>query len=522
MNRELLSALRSDLTAAGYSSDSVAALWGPAAEGSRARGVFLPAERGLAARRSADPASADPASAALGTLARVFLLGGTATAAELDGALPELGHAGASDLGLVVGATNGGFRAALALNPVAVPAPGSDDGVLEWWIISDLDDALRRGPARPDHVMGVGGATRTLLAQLDPRPVASALDLGTGCGIVAMYLAAMGADRVVATDISERALGFARANAQLNGLEGRIELRHGDLFAPVAGEPFELIVSNPPFVITPRDADGERYEYRDGGMTGDELAATVVREAPAHLAPGGELVCLANWETPWGGDGLARVGEWIAAGAAACGSGLDAWVIERDRVDPARYAETWARDGGARPGDAQFDGMLGSWLADFDARRVVAVGLGSIRVRRTAHTESEIRTEQAMGTLAAAGAGSAFAACFAAGAATARMSDEEVLGTRWIRSPRVVEEREYEPGAESPSAIALVVDAPVGRRLVADPMLAGALGACDGELTLGQLSDALATLLDVDEAVAADALVEGVRELAWSGMIAPE
>lgn len=529
MNRELLARLRADLELANYRSAAITALWGQAAEGARVRGVFLPAQRALATRETG----------ALGTLARVFLLGESASASALDAALPTLGHLGAVTLGLVVpAAADPHYIAALSLNTVQLaPATattlptndGADTAPGEWWMLSDLDDQLRRGPARPDHVMGVGGATRTLLAQIEQAPVANALDLGTGCGAVAMFLAALGADRVVATDISARALTLAAANAELNGFESRIEFREGDLFAPIAGERFDLIVSNPPFVITPRsDNETERYEYRDGGMTGDELAAKVVSEAPIHLAEGGSLVCLANWETPWGGDGLDRVSEWIELGAAACGSGLDAWVIERDRVDTVQYAETWARDGGARPGHPEFDKMLGSWLGDFAARGIVSVGLGSIRVRRgaavpqgpdDAAARTVIRAEQAMGVIG--GGGSAFASALRAGAHAERTDDAEVLATRWIRAAGVIEEREHTPGEEAPRAIQLVIASPIGRRVGVDPLLAGAVGACDGELTLGQLAAALAEIFEVDSADTAAELVAGVRELAWLGMLTP-
>src|SRR5690606_15631541 len=118
-----------------------------------------------------------------------------------------------------------------------------------------------------------------------PEPVERALDLGTGCGIQAL-LVSRHASRVIATDISERALAFAELNAQLNGVHN-VEFRAGSLFEPVSGEAFDLIVSNPPFVITPRASGAPAYEYRDGGMVGDALVERFLRAAPAHLAPGG-------------------------------------------------------------------------------------------------------------------------------------------------------------------------------------------------------------------------------------------
>ena len=131
--------------------------------------------------------------------------------------------------------------------------PYSDEGN-DWWVVSDLTPGLDGRPVRvsADHVLGVSSASVSL-AQLTPRgSVASALDLGTGCGVQSLHLAAH-ADRIVATDVNPRALSMTRLNASLNGI-GRIDVREGSLFEPVAGETFDLIVTNPPFVISSGDA----------------------------------------------------------------------------------------------------------------------------------------------------------------------------------------------------------------------------------------------------------------------------
>jgi methylase of polypeptide subunit release factors len=387
--------------------------------------------------------------------------------------------------------------------------------------------------------MGVGGATRSLISQAPVQAAGSVLDLGTGCGIVALHLAseiaASAEQRVVATDISERALTLARANARLNGLDERIEFRQGNLFEPMRGEQFTLILSNPPFVITPQPvhddhvsgAQSERYEYRDGGMSGDDLVAKVVHEAPQYLVPGGTLLCLANWECPWGVDGLERVRQWLGDHHDDR-ERLAAWVIERDRVDPAQYAETWARDGGARPGTVEFESLMTEWLDDFAARRVVAIGLGSIRVRRlpassvaVPGTEAPlIHVERASG-LISSDAGAVLQHAFDEAIRVAQMTDVQMLDTHWLLDSAVSEEREHRPGEEAPRAIVLATERGVARRVTADPLLAAALGACDGELSLRQIADALATLLDVNAEAAAQALVAGLRELVWMGMVSP-
>lgn len=507
MNPELIDRLRDDLIAADFSSDTVTGLLGASADSARARGIFTAASRALAVREDTP----------LTMLTRLFLLGEPCVTSDVDRALPTLRSVGAATLGLVAPSTDGRVVAALSLNPVTVQDADVEGGA-HWWILSDLDDQLRGGPARPDHVMGVGGATRSLIAMLPPGPAARSLDLGTGCGVVALHLSLRGP--TVATDISERALTFAEANARLNGVRG-LTFRRGDLYAAVDGEEFDLIASNPPFVISPpTDADASRYEYRDAGLEGDRLAETVVKGAVEALRPGGVCVCLANWEYPWGTDGLDRARSWLDRTEH---EGADGWIIERDQLDPLQYAETWARDGGLRPGTVAFDRALDAWLEDFAQRRIVRIGLGLVRLARRLDSEvrepAVIRVERATGSLDPASVGRAAHEAFITGVRAERMSDEAVLATHWRVSRDVTEHREHRPGREAPHAITLSSQRGISRSVIADPLLAAAVGACDGDLSLGQIAGALASILEVDEEAAQTALVREARELAWLGML---
>jgi release factor glutamine methyltransferase len=122
------------------------------------------------------------------------------------------------------------------------------------------------------------------------------LDVGTGSGAIALALAREWPEaRVTATDASDAALAVARSNAEALGLEGRVRFASGDLFAPVAGERFDVIVSNPPYVPE-ADAAGLAPELRHEPRLalfvpgdGAALLRRIAREAPARLAPGGLL-----------------------------------------------------------------------------------------------------------------------------------------------------------------------------------------------------------------------------------------
>lgn len=320
-----LADLRADLTAARYTVDHLAELLGPVASAALHRDQSLPVLRVLADHP--DPAAA---------LVRLLVLGEAERPADLDAALPRTGSGGLVELGLALLADDGLVRATCDLRPYG-------DERHDWWIASDLSEHIL-GPVLPtDHVLGVGGASTTL-ASWTPRPsVARALDLGTGCGVQALHLTAH-ADRIVVTDLSTRAVDYARFNAALDDVA--LDLRHGSLLAPVAGEQFDLVVSNPPFVITPRRAGVPLFEYRDGGATGDAIVAGLVADLGRVLAPGGIAQLLGNWELAVDESWTQRVGSWLEP------TELDAWVIQRDTQDVAEYAETWVRDGGHRPQDS--------------------------------------------------------------------------------------------------------------------------------------------------------------------------
>jgi release factor glutamine methyltransferase len=122
-----------------------------------------------------------------------------------------------------------------------------------------------------------------LAAQLDARQVSAddeVLDLGTGSGVCAIF-AARHARRVVAVDINPAAVRCADINTHLNHLEHRIEVRHGDLFAPVSGERFDLVVFNPPFLRAAPSND------RDRAWRSTDVAERFAAELSDHLKPGG-------------------------------------------------------------------------------------------------------------------------------------------------------------------------------------------------------------------------------------------
>jgi hypothetical protein len=483
----LISALRADLAAAAYTVDGIEDLLGPLASRALRREQTLPAQRVTA--RSDSP---------LAALVRLFALGDPVDVREVERALPTLGVAGA--IALRIARTEGdALVASCDLRPYADETHG-------WWVASDLSEMATGRPLDVDHVLGVGGASTTL-AQWTPRTrVERALDVGTGCGVQALHLSTHAAD-VTVTDVSDRALAFTRFNAALNGADWTILA--GSMLEPVAGQRFQLVVSNPPFVITPRSGAVPLFEYRDGGRAGDEVVSHLVREVGAVLEPGGVAQLLGNWEIPEGADWRDRVGAWVRE------SGLDAWVVQREVQDPAEYAEVWSRDGGHHGGTAEFGAMYAAWLDDFASRGVAAIGFGVITLQRPAtQREPFVDVEEVRGPLAGP-LGGAVADGLRARTWLAEHDEDAILSTAWRLADDVTEERHGRPGAEDPAIILLRQGGGFGRELRVGTYGAAFASVADGELTPQQAVVAIAAVTGASEdevrAEVLDVVRAGVR-----------
>ena len=132
----------------------------------------------------------------------------------------------------------------------------------------------------------------------DPETIASVLDLCTGGGSLAILAARVFPNaRIEAVDVSPGALEVAARNLEEHGLQDRIALKQGDLFAPVEGARFDLILTNPPYVDAaaiagfPPEYAAEPVLAHAGGTDGLDIVRRILGEAPKHLTPSGTLVC---------------------------------------------------------------------------------------------------------------------------------------------------------------------------------------------------------------------------------------
>lgn len=564
------SLLRADLAQSGWGVESVEALLGPVAAAALQRELRAPAlrvvRRALAAGAGAASTSSDRPSLATGAastssaanapqgsdvagykvavLTALFMLGEPVGAAALETALPRTGVAGALAIGLVVPTQSASGEQRYAPAVDLRPHEAEDaHGSVRWWVASDLGELVTGQALAPDHVLGIGRAGLTLAALTPRKPVETALDLGVGCGIQTLYLLRH-VRQVVATDISTRALEFTAFNVALAGVDSaRVQLRQGNLLEPVAGQRFDLIVSNPPFVITPpsvRQAGLPLMEYRDAG---GPILPALVRGLEDHLNPDGVAVMLGNWEHREGTSWRTSVNQWI-------GKSLDAWIIQREVQDPVEYAAMWLRDGGLTPerSGIAFENALAAWQEDFDSRQVSGVGMGYLvfhapSVAATSGPggtalEGQTAPEEPASDAAAPGAvvepwrvleevptsgqgalGEHVAQVIAAHEALRGLDDAQVAALK-LRTASGLSKEEALTPTPVPTAPVIRQAEGFGRVIAVGMPEVALLSASDeGLLTVAQIAAAVASLTSEDPAAVLADMVAATRTFAHAGMV---
>ena len=317
------------------------------------------------------------------------------------------------------------------------------------------------------------------------------LDLGAGGGILSLE-AARHSDTVIATDLNPRAIIFAQFNAKLNGVDN-IEFLSGDCFAPVADRTFDLILSNPPFFITPQT----NYLFCDNPMDLDGLCRRLVKEAPSHLNEGGYMQMLCEWAQISGQPWEERVAEWLQ------GTGCDAWVMKGWTQDPAEYAQHRITETSQDPStDAK---LYEGYMEYYHQRGVEAIHDGLIVMRRRSGT-NWVRIEE-VPKIPTSNMGNVILSTFAAHDLLRTMEeDEKLLAMRPQLSSNVRLEQIYDQfeGSWRPESSTLRLISGFPFHITVQPLAAQFLGTCDGTRTTEEAIQAFAT--------AANAPLEIVRK----------
>jgi methyltransferase family protein len=335
-----------------------------------------------------------------------------------------------------------------------------------------------------DHVPGVHRPS-VALAHLTVRGEGErALDLCTGNGIQAILLAAHAA-HVVATDVNERALRYAAFNFALNGV-ANVETRSGSFFDPVVGEEFDLVVANPPYVVSPENA----FLFRDGGMTGDAVSEHVARGAPALLSPGGFAFVLIAWALD-PDDPAARPRSWLE------GADCDAFLLHTSTDDPIETATLWNRDLVDRP--EAYAEALDRWLAYYRKLGIEQLGYACLVLRKRADGGDGWLEAQQLPRAALRPAGRHVRRLFDTHDRLADLAEDELLErrVRVVDDAVVAQETRFADGGWHAGDLTLRLETGLPFSAELDPPAARLIRGLDGSRTL---RDALAAAVDGDEA----------------------
>jgi SAM-dependent methyltransferase len=298
-----------------------------------------------------------------GVLVRLFIDSETLPASLVERLLSARVLGALHALGLVAPAADG--DGSLAATAMLYPTQGL-------WLASD------RMPMRvadmhlvpQDYVFSaVNDLTQQYLAVVPDSPGGRVLELCAGTGVAALRAARGGAAEAWATDIAPRCVDFARFNARLNDLADRVHVVASDAWAALGGESFDLVVAHPPYV----PALSHRFDFRDAGVDGEQVARRIVEGLAAHLRPGGRYVMRAALTDRRGAPIAARVREWLGA----AGDEFDVVVLENGDYGPMEAYRNVTK-GGKDFVDCE------QWLRHFDALGVERFAVSVVEVRRDA------------------------------------------------------------------------------------------------------------------------------------------
>jgi SAM-dependent methyltransferase len=458
------------------------------------------------------------------TLIRLFLLGESVPIREARAALGPLDLDAGESAGLVEQSVDE-VRALLEVRPFAAPdaavvTGARDKGRSEWHLLADFGSDVRPRDLDGDHVLGISRASRLLSDCTIRRPVGRTLDIGTGSGFQAFGLLSHSAS-VTGTDINLRALRFAATSAALADVE--VDLRSGAGLAPVHGEVFDLVVANPPFVMSPgivaESSQPSTLTYRDSGHVGDSFCSELVNTLPDYLTEAGTAQLLANWAIRSESDLTDAVRQWVRHDT------VDAWVWQREVVDPGEYIAMWLRDDGEIPNSPRWRLRYGQWRDWFAGQGIVAVGMGLVNLRRVDGRNGEVVVQDVRQQVKMP-IGAEIDAWFCRLSWLRDRTDEDLLNAYMRTGAGLTIESSMSThkadSMEAEANQALLLSNGMQWRIECDQAMAAVVTGCDGRSRLSVLSDLVADAYGLSRGAIAQAVVSMVRDLVQRGILLPD
>jgi hypothetical protein len=361
-----------------------------------------------------------------------------------------------------------------------------------------------------DFVVGIGAATLTMANFMIRRRTRLSLDLGTGCGLLAL-LKSGESDKVIAVDRNPRAVRMATFNARVNGLSN-VDCRQGDLFEPVAGLQFDLILSNAPFVISPSSG----YLYLDGGMQGDQFCQRLVQGAAQSLSEKGYCQFLCNWAHLKGQDWKERLAGWFQ------GTGCNTWVLYGTTEDPGVYARKWIQHIEV-PDSPDFSHIYREWMRYYAQEHIEAMSMGLITMQRAGSRPNWFRIDP-QPEAKARDLGEDIIRIFELKDFVSSVQSDDSLVKCVLRpAPELHLDIRYEPSAEGwrPLSHHLRVETGFASVAQTDELASSFIVRCDGTRTVGAVLSEIASISGLDTDKIAAGALHVIRHLVERGFLLP-
>ena len=353
-------------------------------------------------------------------------------------------------------------------------------------------------------------AQTTRFLRLMPRERCdSALDIGTGSGILALVAASDFATAVTAVDIAERSVRFARFNAALNNLAS-VRALHGDLYDPIGREQFDLILAHPPYV----PAFETEYVFRDAGEDGEQITRRIIAGLADHLRPGGQFFCGCMMTDRRGAPLEQRLRGMLGAASGE----FDVIVAQEKTIDPIQF---FARQ--ARQGFAPIDGVA-RWQETVDRLEIEQMVVASLLMQRRESQRPVVTSRRALSPVTSSADLQWLARWLVATESWGPEDVRRLLGSRPRTLPRTeLRSRSMlHDGQWSVAECLLVTLAPFAVEASCPTWYATLLQFCDGRMTAREHLQYLRDTHAVPESASEDAFAVMIKQLVDAGLVEVE
>jgi len=376
----------------------------------------------------------------------------------------------------------------------------------DFYVISDLSVDL--AAMRNDFVMGPSISSSNLSNTTIRKPVARTLDLCCGSGIQA-FAAAAHSNEVTGLDKNERALKVAEFTAILNGMPNTF-FRESDFFSAAEGETFDLIVANPPYVISPNNA----FQFCDGGMGADRVSEHVVSNAGRFLNEGGYCHVQCDWANVKGKPSEEKLRQWTAQ------TGCDMLVLRADSSSMDEYPLLWNLNPGSKDMVA-FQQRYQPWIDHYEREGIESMTYGHIILRKRGGVENWFHVSDQFKRFPKI-TGAAVESLFGAvDFLKANTTMEALLEQRLVLNPDVRFDQRMQPDAETWAVYECVLSMVDDRvpPVSADPYIGGLCSKMNGERQLGALLVEMAAALRTQPEALAQRYLPVIRRLIEGGFL---